>query len=52
VFLGGCVPGFYVRPTGAPIGPNQGCPRMSTMSPWILQEQMLARLLRFGKVHR
>ena len=50
VFLGGCVPAFYARPTGAPIRPTKDVDCMSTMSPWILQEQMLARLCAFGKL--
>ena len=50
VFLGGCVPAFYARPTGAPIRATKDVDCMSTMSPWVLQEQMLAQLCAFGKL--
>jgi hypothetical protein len=50
VFLGGCVPAFYARPTGAPIRPTKDVDCMSTMSPWVLQEQILARLCAFGQL--
>jgi hypothetical protein len=50
VFLGGCVPAFYARPTGAPIRATKDVDCMSTMTPWILQEEMLARLCAFGKL--
>ncbi len=50
VFLGGCVPAFYARPIGAPIRPTKDVDCMSTMSPWILQEQLLAKLCSFGKL--
>jgi hypothetical protein len=50
VFLGGCVPAFYARPTGAPLRPTKDVDCMSTMSPWILQEQMLARFCAFGQL--
>ena len=33
VFLGGCVPAFYARPTGAPIRATKDVDFMSTMSP-------------------
>jgi predicted nucleotidyltransferase len=50
VFLGGCVPAFYARATGAPIRATKDVDCMSTMSPWVLQEQMLARLCAFGQL--
>jgi predicted nucleotidyltransferase len=50
VVLGGCVPAFYARPVGAPIRPTKDVDCMSTMSPWILQERLLAELCSFGKL--
>jgi hypothetical protein len=50
VFLGGCVPAFYARPAGAPIRETKDVDCMSTMLPWILQEQLLAELCSFGKL--
>lgn len=50
VFLGGCVPAFYSRPAGAPIRATNDVDCMSTMSPWILQEELLARMCAFGRL--
>jgi hypothetical protein len=46
VLVGGCVLGLYAREQGAPLRVTTDVDCISTRSPWVLQEKLLADLLR------
>jgi hypothetical protein len=48
VFVGGCTLGLYARPTGAPLRVTKDVDCISTLSPWVLQEQKLALMCSRG----
>lgn len=48
VFVGGCVLGLYARPSGAPLRATKDVDCISTVSPWVLQEKVLADLCTRG----
>jgi predicted nucleotidyltransferase len=48
VFVGGCVLGLYARLEGAPLRATADVDCISTRSPWVLQEKLLAELCMRG----
>jgi predicted nucleotidyltransferase len=48
VFLGGCVLGLYAAPKGSPLRVTDDVDCLSTVQPWALQLDLLARLCRDG----
>jgi len=48
VFVGSCVLGLYMRPSGAPFRPTIDADVISTVAPWTVQEKQLADLCERG----
>jgi hypothetical protein len=48
VFLGGCVLGLYAAPSGSPLRVTDDVDCFSTVQPWALQLELLARLCADG----
>lgn len=50
VFIGGCVLGLYARSKGAPLRATKDVDCVSTLTPWVLQEKILADLCSSGRL--
>jgi predicted nucleotidyltransferase len=48
VFIGGCALGLYARSEGAPLRATKDVDCISTLSPWVLQDQVLGELCARG----
>jgi predicted nucleotidyltransferase len=50
VFVGGCVLGLYARAEGPPLRMTEDVDCISSLSPWVLQEKILADLCQAGVI--
>jgi predicted nucleotidyltransferase len=50
VFVGGCVLGLYARAEGAPLRMTEDVDCISSLSPWVRQEKILAELCQAGVI--
>lgn len=50
VLIGGCALAWYARPQGSPLRVTKNVDYLSTLRPWVLQEEVLARLCTAGRL--